>query len=110
LVIKLDLSAFSDAHILQPKAILVKPKEATHGGTLRNRNFGLMAIFALAMFFSTALLFLVQAMFPRMVLPLLGETPNVWNTAVVFYQFEGEPARGVWTDDFSSIIGVPDLW
>jgi spermidine synthase len=55
--------------------------------SVRNRNFSLMAIFTLTMFISAALLFLVQPMFARMVLPLLGGTPNVWNTAVVFYQF-----------------------
>jgi hypothetical protein len=32
------------------------------------------------------LLFLVQPMFARMVLPLLGGSPAVWNTAMVFYQ------------------------
>lgn len=35
---------------------------------------------------SAALLFLVQPMFARLALPLLGGAPAVWNTALVFYQ------------------------
>jgi len=42
--------------------------------------------YALAILLGAALLFLVQPMFARMVLPLLGGSPAVWNTAVVFYQ------------------------
>ncbi len=38
------------------------------------------------MFLSAVLLFLVQPMFAMMVLPLLGGSPAVWNTTVVFYQ------------------------
>ncbi len=37
-------------------------------------------------FVSAALLFIVQPMFARMVLPLLGGSPAVWNTAMVFFQ------------------------
>ncbi len=33
------------------------------------------------------LLFLVEPMFARMVLPLLGGAPAVWNSCLVFYQF-----------------------
>lgn len=35
---------------------------------------------------SSSLLFLVQPMFARMVLPLLGGSPAVWNTCMVFFQ------------------------
>ena len=38
------------------------------------------------MFVSGTLLFLVQPLYARMVLPLLGGSPAVWNTAMVFYQ------------------------
>ena len=38
------------------------------------------------MFVSAALLFMVQPMYARMVLPRLGGSPAVWNTALVFYQ------------------------
>jgi len=42
--------------------------------------------FALTLFISATLLFVVQPMFAKMVLPLLGGTPAVWNTCMVFYQ------------------------
>ncbi len=46
----------------------------------------LVAVFTLTIFISAALLFLVQPMFARMVLPMLGGSPSVWNTTMVFYQ------------------------
>jgi spermidine synthase len=42
--------------------------------------------FALTLFVSATLLFLVQPMVGKMVLPLLGGTPAVWNTCMVFFQ------------------------
>jgi hypothetical protein len=38
------------------------------------------------MFLSAALLFLVEPMIGKMLLPLLGGTPAVWNTCLVFFQ------------------------
>jgi hypothetical protein len=43
-------------------------------------------LFTLAILLSATLLFLVQPMFARMVLPALGGSPAVWNTAMLFYQ------------------------
>jgi len=43
-------------------------------------------VFALAMLVSAALLFVVQPMIAKMVLPLLGGSPEVWNTCMVFFQ------------------------
>jgi hypothetical protein len=48
--------------------------------------FAVPLLFALTMFVSATLLFLVQPMIGKMVLPLLGGTPAVWNTCMVFYQ------------------------
>src|SRR2546428_3951847 len=45
-----------------------------------------LAVYATTIFVTAALLFLVQPMFARMVLPLLGGSPAVWNTCLVFYQ------------------------
>ena len=42
--------------------------------------------FAITLLVSATLLFVVQPMFAKMVLPLLGGTPSVWNTCMVFYQ------------------------
>lgn len=44
------------------------------------------ALFALTTFLSAALLFWLEPMFAKMVLPLLGGTPAVWNTCLVFFQ------------------------
>ena len=46
----------------------------------------MLVTYAVTIFLSATLLFLVQPMFARMVLPLLGGAPAVWNTAMVFYQ------------------------
>jgi hypothetical protein len=46
----------------------------------------MVALYATTVFVGAALLFLVEPMFARMVLPSLGGSPSVWNTAMVFYQ------------------------
>jgi hypothetical protein len=46
----------------------------------------LLIVFVLSMFLSSALLFLVEPMIARMLLPSLGGTPSVWNTCLVFFQ------------------------
>jgi hypothetical protein len=42
--------------------------------------------FGFSMFLSAALLFLVEPMLAKMMLPLLGGTPAVWNSCLVFFQ------------------------
>ncbi len=42
--------------------------------------------FAVTLFTSALLLFWVQPMIARLLLPLLGGTPTVWNTCMVFFQ------------------------
>jgi hypothetical protein len=46
----------------------------------------LLAVFAAAIFLSAALLFSVQPLFAKMVLPRLGGSPQVWSVAMVFFQ------------------------
>jgi spermidine synthase len=46
----------------------------------------LLPLFMFAIFVSAALLFFVQPMFAKMVLPRLGGTPAVWSVAMVFFQ------------------------
>ncbi len=45
-----------------------------------------MPVFAVAIFTSAFLLFWVQPLFSKMILPLLGGAPSVWNTAMMFFQ------------------------
>ena len=42
--------------------------------------------FSAAILLSAALMFIVEPMFAKMVLKLLGGSPSVWNTCLVFYQ------------------------
>src|SRR5437868_1104458 len=46
----------------------------------------LLATFIAAIFVSAALLFAVQPMFTKMVLPRLGGAASVWSVAMVFFQ------------------------
>src|SRR5215208_4857986 len=54
---------------------------------LHHLLFSLMAfLFAAALFVSAFLLFWVQPLAGKMLLPLLGGTPAVWNTCMLFFQ------------------------
>src|SRR5215216_884321 len=44
------------------------------------------AVFSAAIFVNAALLFTLEPMYTKMVLPLLGGTPSVWNTCLLFFQ------------------------
>ena len=46
----------------------------------------MLLVFALTLFVSAFLLFLVEPMVGKMITPLLGGTPAVWNTCMVFFQ------------------------
>ncbi len=50
------------------------------------RARGLEAAFALALLTSATLLFAVQPMVGKILLPILGGTPAVWNACMVFFQ------------------------
>jgi len=53
------------------------------GGVSR---WSLVGVFTASIFLSAVLLFSVQPMFSKLVLPLLGGSSSVWNTAMVFFQ------------------------
>lgn len=53
---------------------------------LAQRTPLMVLLFICTLFLSSSLLFLVQPMIAKMVLPLLGGTPAVWNTCMVFFQ------------------------
>src|ERR687885_2104401 len=60
------------------------PRAAARGGACRHRLA--IALYSVTLFLSAALLFGVQPMFAKLVLPLLGGTPEVWTTAMLFFQ------------------------
>lgn len=43
-------------------------------------------VFSATLLLSALLLFMIQPMFSKMILPLLGGTPQVWTTAMLFFQ------------------------
>ncbi len=53
---------------------------------LKVRRAGMGLAFTLAVFLSAALLFVVEPMFGKLVLPLLGGSPAVWITCMLFFQ------------------------
>ncbi len=57
------------------------PAKATN-----DRNLSLIFLFAATLFSSASLMFVLQPLFGKILLPLLGGSPAVWNTCMVFYQ------------------------
>lgn len=54
--------------------------------TFQNRSTLLIVLFASTLFSSALLMFVLQPLFGKLLLPLLGGTPAVWNSCMVFYQ------------------------
>jgi len=54
--------------------------------SIASRPALVLAAFTAAVFTSALLLFAVQPMFARLVLPILGGSPSVWSVAMVFFQ------------------------
>src|SRR5207247_8314477 len=52
----------------------------------QSRSPLILVVFTAAVFVSALLLFAVQPMFTRMVLPNFGGSPAVWSVAMVFFQ------------------------
>ncbi|MCK4492737.1 MAG: spermidine synthase, partial [Methylococcales bacterium] len=53
---------------------------------MAKHSFSTTLLFSGTLFVSAALMFIVQPMFGKTLLPLLGGSPAVWNTCMVFYQ------------------------
>ncbi len=65
-------------------AALDQPAAAEQPSATRNRL--VLMVYTSAIFVSALLLFSVQPLFTRMVLPRLGGSPAVWSVAMVFFQ------------------------
>jgi hypothetical protein len=63
---------------LEPSAAADQPSAS--------RNRLVLAVYTAAIFLSALLLFSVQPLFTKMVLPRLGGSPAVWSVAMVFFQ------------------------
>lgn len=55
-------------------------------GNFSSENGSILPIFAATIFTSATILFLVQPMVGKILLPYLGGTPAVWNTCMLFFQ------------------------
>jgi spermidine synthase len=65
----------------------IPPTAKPAGSSLKRSNaVFLVSVFSAAIFLNAALLFSVQPLFTKMVLPLLGGSPAVWNTCLLFFQ------------------------
>jgi hypothetical protein len=72
------------------KRVVERREDASLGAALRpavptGPRF-VLAVYTATTFLSALLLFAVQPMFAKMVLPVLGGSPSVWAVAVFFYQ------------------------
>src|SRR5512143_1345626 len=59
---------------------------ATPASAASSRPGASSALFAVTVFTSAALVFLVEPMVAKLVLPRLGGSPSVWNTSLAFFQ------------------------
>src|SRR5216684_5130397 len=81
--------------------------EPTQGAT--SGRALLLATFTAAIILSAALLFMVQPMFTKLVLPRFGGAPAVWSVAIVFFQTAllAGYAYAHWLTRYASPAGVP---
>ena len=63
-----------------PRTVAVQPV------AFRERSSKSVILFSVTLFLSAALLFLMEPMFAKMTLPVLGGTSAVWATCMLFYQ------------------------
>jgi spermidine synthase len=72
----------------RPAGLARNPKVSMQADPIppTRRGDALTFLFGGTLFTSATLLFWIQPLFAKMTLPLLGGTPAVWTTAMVFYQ------------------------
>jgi hypothetical protein len=68
------------------RMMAVRKQKSKVARALALPNGVVLALFTLAIFLSAALIFAVQPMFTKLVLPRLGGSPSVWSVAMVFFQ------------------------
>src|SRR5262245_30619678 len=59
---------------------------AARGQRMAHSDRAVLVVFAAALFLSALLLFAVQPLFAKMVLPRLGGAPSVWAVSLCFFQ------------------------
>ena len=69
-----------------PRPGTVMSTSCSPSDTPPTRDGLVLPLFMITIFLSSLLVFSVQPLFTKMVLPLLGSSPGVWNTAMLFFQ------------------------
>src|SRR5215210_8372261 len=69
---------------MSAQGIKIDKKDAARKGSPSNTS--LMILFSITIFVSAALLFLIEPMFAKFVLPSFGGTPAVWTGSMMFFQ------------------------
>src|ERR1700689_2392076 len=67
-------------------ADIAEPPPGILTGRHAMRQWPLLLTVIASIFLSAALLFAVEPMFTKMILPRLGGAPSVWSVAMVFFQ------------------------
>lgn len=65
---------------------MTSPEPSAPSPLSARRNSLVLIVYTSAIFVSALLLFSVQPLFTKMVLPRLGGSPAVWSVAMVFFQ------------------------
>ena len=68
------------------KTMQSAPLEIPDAGVVGRDARTAAVVFTATVFIGSVLLFLVQPMFGKLVLPRLGGSPSVWNTCMLFFQ------------------------
>jgi len=69
---------------MSAEGVKIDKKDAARKGTPGRTS--LMILFSVTIFVSASLLFLVEPMFAKFILPLFGSTPAVWTGSMMFFQ------------------------
>jgi len=71
---------------MSAEGVKVDKKGTVRKGSSNSGGIPLMILFSVTIFVSAALLFLVEPMFAKFILPLFGSTPAVWTGSMMFFQ------------------------
>ncbi|GJG86421.1 hypothetical protein tb265_16020 [Gemmatimonadetes bacterium T265] len=66
--------------------VVTAPAATAHPATAHAATRAVLCVFVAATFANAALLFLVEPLFSKLVLPVLGGSSAVWTTCMLFYQ------------------------
>jgi hypothetical protein len=69
---------------MSAEGVEIREKDAARKGSPGGTS--LIILFSVTIFVSAALLFLVEPMFAKFILPLFGSTPAVWTGSMMFFQ------------------------